>query len=74
MVPAAVNLLHVSLPSGSHYRQEATRLRPNADATLYVATMANILGVLKSAASEWRNGLLDTLELQLVGIAFERIF
>lgn len=68
---SAVNLLEVSLPSDSRFRQEAQRLMPQADATIWSERIATILGILKSAGIEWRNGLIDTLELRFIGLAFE---
>jgi uncharacterized protein YutE (UPF0331/DUF86 family) len=68
---SAVNLLEVALPSDSRFSQEARRLLPKADETLWVERIATILGVLKSAEAEWRNGLINTLELRFVGLAFD---
>ncbi len=68
---SAVNLLEVAMPSDSRFRQEAQRLMPQADATIWSERMASVLGILKSADTEWRNGLINTLELHFVGLAFE---
>lgn len=68
---SAVNLLEVSMPSHNRYRMEAIRLLPKADDTIWSQQIASILGILKSAATEWRNSLINTLELRFVGLAFE---
>jgi uncharacterized protein YutE (UPF0331/DUF86 family) len=68
---SAVNLLEVSMPSHNRYHMEAMRLLPKADETIWSHQIASILGILKSAATEWRNGLINTLELRFVGLAFE---
>ena len=68
---SAVNLLEVAMPSDSRFRKEAQRLMPNPEAEIWGSTIATILGIFKSAASEWRNGLIDTFELRFVALAFE---
>lgn len=68
---SAVNILEVWLPSTSRYRVEATQLLPGAGDTLWLETVASILGILKSAAAEWSSGLIGTLELHFIGLAFE---
>lgn len=67
---SAVNLLEVAMPSDSRFRREAQRLLPQADATILSERLASILGIVTSAATEWRNGLIDTLEYHFVGLAF----
>src|SRR5438309_4857200 len=68
---SAVNLLEVSMPSDNRYRLEAQRLLPKSDETIWYQKVASILGILKSAATEWRNGLISTLEFRFVALAFE---
>jgi uncharacterized protein YutE (UPF0331/DUF86 family) len=68
---SAVNVLEVALPATSRYRTESTRLLPKANDTLWPGRVAAILGVLKSAASEWTAGLIGTLEFHFIGLAFE---
>ncbi len=68
---SAVNLLETAMPSTSRYRLEAQRLLPKADASINTELLASVLGILKSAANETKNGLIGTLELQFVGVAFE---
>ena len=69
---SAVNLLEIATPADSRYRREAQRLLPASDATIFSERVASILGILKSAAAEWSSGLLNTLELHFVGLAFEQ--
>lgn len=68
---SAVNLLEVATPSDSRYRSEAVRLLPAADATIWPERLASVLGILKSASTEWTSGLMKTLEFHFVGLAFE---
>jgi len=76
--PAAVswllsvtNLLEISMPENSRYRREATGLLPDVNGTLWCDRIATVLGVLESAATEWRNGLISSLELRFAGLVFE---
>ena len=68
---SVVNLLEIARLPDSRYRQEARRLLPKADHAITLEICANMLGILKSAESEWRNGLITTLEFHFVGMAFE---
>ena len=68
---SSANLLEIAMPPGNRHLSEVHRLLPAADATIFTATVASVLGLLSSAAAEWRNGLLKTLELRFLGPAFE---
>ena len=59
------------MPVASRYKTEATRLLPKADDSFAASRVAAILGILKSATSEWSAGLIGTLEFHFVGLAFE---
>ena len=68
---SAVNVLEVSMPAGSRYSVQATRLLPKADDTFPATKMVPILAILKSAAAEWAAGLIGSLEFHFIGLAFE---
>lgn len=68
---SAVNLIEVATPEGSRYHREAARLLPKTDAGIFLYSIANILGLLKSARAETSHGLLKSLEYHFVGLAFE---
>lgn len=68
---STVNALERALPENHRHRIEATRLLPKADSTIYPTQIANILGVLKSVATEWTAGLIGSLEFHFIGLAFE---
>lgn len=69
---SAANLLEIATPPESRYYREAQRLIPAADGIIYPDLVANILGVLKSAAAESSSGLLTRLEDHFVGLTFEQ--
>ncbi len=69
---SAVNLLEIAMPVDSRYRREAQRLLPASHSPIFRELMATILGILKSAAAEWSNGLLNTLELHFAGLTFDQ--
>jgi uncharacterized protein YutE (UPF0331/DUF86 family) len=68
---STVNLLEVSMPSDSRHRREAQSLLPKSNGAIWPQELATMLGILTSAAAEWRNGLINTLELRYVSLAFE---
>jgi|SRR5579864_2124926 len=69
---SAINLLEISSPANSRFRAEALALLPESDKQINRDSVATILGILKSAAAEWSHGLMKSLELKIVGFAFEQ--
>src|SRR5712691_3399136 len=69
---SVVNLLEIATPSDSRFRTEALRLLPGAESDISRDRLAAILGIVESAAVEWSRGMMSSLELKFVGLAFEQ--
>ena len=59
------------MPAGNRYQVEATRLLPKPDGVLSTSNLAAMLGIVRSASVEWEAGLIRSMELHFVGLAFE---
>jgi uncharacterized protein YutE (UPF0331/DUF86 family) len=69
---SVMNLLEIATPSDSRFRTEALRLLPGAESMIGRDRLAAILGIVKSAALESSRGMMNSLELKFVGLAFEQ--
>lgn len=59
---SAVNLIESVVPPESRYVEQARKLVPAFDHSVYVGEFGALLGIFQSTAAEWQNGLLEPLE------------
>jgi hypothetical protein len=68
---SAVNLIEYAAPATSRYVGQARHLLPGPADPVMVENLGALSGILKSAASEWRNGMLEPLEHRFAGPTLE---